>query len=225
MAKILIIEDEKSLNDSLKEILEKEEYIVESAYTFEEAENKITKDFDIFLIDINLGYKSGFKLYEKIKDIKKDKLEEIVCIFLTARDSIKDNIAGLDLGIDDYITKPFNASILLSKIRNLYKKKKKDTVIFANDFKLDILKKALYYLDEEITLTFLEYEIMEKLFNNKNIIISREELKDLIYEKTENYVNDNTISVYIKRIRKKIEEKGKDNLIESVRGFGYRING
>lgn len=223
MSKILIIEDDKDLNDSLAEILEEEKYIVEKAYTFEEAEEKIKDEHDIFLIDINLGYKSGFKLFEKLKEIKD--MDKISAIFLTARDSIKDNITGLDLGADDYITKPFNVEVLLSKIRNIIRKKEKTTKIKIGRYVLDIKKKKIYIKEtkKEISLTYLEYEILERFFEKKDWIISRNELQDLIYDKTNHFVNDNTISVYIKRIREKLKNEDEDFII-SVRGMGYKIN-
>lgn len=223
MSKILIIEDDKDLNDSLAEILEEEKYIVEKAYTFEEAEEKIKDEYGVFLIDINLGYKSGFKLFEKLKEIKD--MDKISAIFLTARDSVKDNITGLDLGADDYITKPFNVEVLLSKIRNIIRKKEKTTKIEIGRYVLDIKKKKIYIKEtkEEIPLTYLEYEILERFFEKKDWIISRNELQDLIYDKTNHFVNDNTISVYIKRIREKLKNEDKDFII-SVRGMGYKIN-
>ena len=223
MKNILIIEDEIDLNDSLKEIFEKEGYNVFSAYSYDEAAKKIKEEIDIFLIDINLGYLSGFELFKKIK--KKINLENKICIFLTARDSIEDNVIGLDLGADDYITKPFNVEVLLSKIRNLIRKKEKTTKIEIGEYILDIKKKKLYKKEnlEEIPLTYLEYEIIERFFEKKDWIISRDELKDLIYEKTDHYVNDNTVSVYIKRIREKLKNEDKDFLI-SIRGMGYKIN-
>lgn len=223
MKNILIIEDEVDLNDSLKEIFEKEGYNVFSAYSYDEAAKKIKEEIDIFLIDINLGYLSGFELFKKIK--KEINLENKICIFLTARDSIEDNVIGLDLGADDYIIKPFNVEVLLSKIRNLIRKKEKTTKIEIGEYILDIKKKKLYKKEnlEEIPLTYLEYEIIERFFEKKDWIISRDELKDLIYEKTDHYVNDNTVSVYIKRIREKLKNEDKDFLI-SIRGMGYKIN-
>lgn len=223
MKKILIIEDDKDLNDNLSKIFKDEGYFVLSAYTFNDALKNIENDMDIYLIDINLGYMSGFELFKQMKS--KIDLENKVTIFLTARDNIKDNIEGLDLGADDYITKPFNVEILLSKVRNLVRKKEKTTIIEIGDFALDIKKKKLYKKNtkEEIDLTYLEYEILERFFEKKDWIISRDEIKDLIYDKTDNIVNDNTVSVYIKRIREKLESEEKE-FIKSIRGMGYKIN-
>lgn len=223
MKKILIIEDDKDLNDNLSKIFKDEGYFVLSAYTFNDALKNIENDMDIYLIDINLGYMSGFELFKQMKS--KIDLENKVTIFLTARDNIKDNIEGLDLGADDYITKPFNVEILLSKVRNLVRKKEKTTIIEIGDFVLDIKKKKLYKKNtkEEIDLTYLEYEILERFFEKKDWIISRDEIKDLIYDKTDNIVNDNTVSVYIKRIREKLESEEKE-FIKSIRGMGYKIN-
>lgn len=222
MNKILIIEDEKILNNTLKEILEKEGYLVKSVYTFEEAEAEFENMYNVYLIDINLGYKSGFELFKKLKT--KVNLEEVVTIFLTARDEIKDNVMGLDLGADDYITKPFNTEILISKIRNLIRKKNKDVKITRGIYTLDTARKKIYIGEEEISLTYIEYEIMEHFFEKGGWIISREQIKDIIYNKTDNYVNDNTVSVYIKRIREKVGMHEGKYIIESVRGMGYKLS-
>ncbi len=222
MNKILIIEDEKTLNNTLREILEKEGYIVKSVYTFEEAEDEFKNTYNIYLIDINLGYKSGFELFKKLKN--KVNLEEVITIFLTARDEIKDNVMGLDLGADDYITKPFNTEILISKIRNLVRKKSKDVKITRGIYVLDTARKKIYIGEKEISLTYIEYEIMENFFEKSGWIISREQIKDIIYNKTDNYVNDNTVSVYIKRIREKVGLNDGKYIVESVRGMGYKLS-
>lgn len=222
MNKILIIEDEKTLNNTLREIFEKEGYIVKSVYTFEEAEDEFKNTYNIYLIDINLGYKSGFELFKKLKN--KVNLEEVITIFLTARDEIKDNVMGLDLGADDYITKPFNTEILISKIRNLVRKKSKDVKITRGIYVLDTARKKIYIGEKEISLTYIEYEIMENFFEKSGWIISREQIKDIIYNKTDNYVNDNTVSVYIKRIREKVGLNDGKYIVESVRGMGYKLS-
>lgn len=222
MNKILIIEDEKTLNNTLREIFEKEGYIVKSVYTFEEAEDEFKNIYNIYLIDINLGYKSGFELFKKLKN--KVNLEEVITIFLTARDEIKDNVMGLDLGADDYITKPFNTEILISKIRNLVRKKSKDVKITRGIYVLDTARKKIYIGEKEIPLTYIEYEIMENFFEKSGWIISREQIKDIIYNKTDNYVNDNTVSVYIKRIREKVGLNDGKYIVESVRGMGYKLS-
>lgn len=222
MNKILIIEDEKTLNNTLREIFEKEGYIVKSVYTFEEAEDEFKNTYNIYLIDINLGYKSGFELFKKLKN--KVNLEEVITIFLTARDEIKDNVMGLDLGADDYITKPFNTEILISKIRNLVRKKSKDVKITRGIYVLDTARKKIYIGEKEIPLTYIEYEIMENFFEKSGWIISREQIKDIIYNKTDNYVNDNTVSVYIKRIREKVGLNDGKYIVESVRGMGYKLS-
>ena len=222
MNKILIIEDEKTLNNTLREILEKEGYIVKSVYTFEEAEDEFKNTYNIYLIDINLGYKSGFELFKKLKN--KVNLEEVITMFLTARDEIKDNVMGLDLGADDYITKPFNTEILISKIRNLVRKKSKDVKITRGIYVLDTARKKIYIGEKEISLTYIEYEIMENFFEKSGWIISREQIKDIIYNKTDNYVNDNTVSVYIKRIREKVGLNDGKYIVESVRGMGYKLS-
>lgn len=223
MKNLLIIEDDKDLNDNLSKIFKDEGYNVLSAYTFNDAIKNLENNIDIYLLDINLGYMSGFELFKTMKT--KIDLENKVIIFLTARDNIKDNIEGLDLGADDYITKPFNVEILLSKVRNLVRKKEKTTTIEIRNLVLDIKKKKLYKKDtkEEINLTYLEYEILERFFEKKDWIIPRDEIKDLIYDKTDNIVNDNTVSVYIKRIREKLESEEKE-FIKSIRGMGYKIN-
>lgn len=220
MNKILIVEDDKDFVLKLKTALEKEKFDIDIANKYNDALNKVkTKIYDLVLLDINLDESSGFNLYLKIKEMQDSNI-----IFLTARDSVEDNVYGLTLGADDYITKPFNTTILISKIKNILRKRHKELIINVSNLTLDLEKKKLFKLcegkKEEIILTSLEYVLLEEIFKNKEKIITRDKLLDTIYDKTKNFVNDNTLTVYIKRIREKLGDK---NIIQSVRGLGYRV--
>lgn len=174
---------------------------------------------DLILLDITLPDDSGFEICKYVKKIK-----NIPVIFLTAKDEEKDVVQGLDMGAEDYIIKPFRNRELISRIKNVLRRTTRNNYIICKNIKIDTEMGKVYNTEknEEIILTKLEYKILLNLFNNQNKLISREEILNDIWDIAGNFVNDNTLTVYIKRIREKIGDKdGK--IIETVRGLGYRV--
>lgn len=226
MKKILIIEDDDAIGTGLKYYLEGEDFSVVLAPTGSTALETIQKEKDInlILLDINLPDVSGFDLFQKIKSII-----NIPIIFLTANDLEVSIVRGLDMGADDYITKPFKARELTSRInavlrRNNNQSQKKSNIINLGNVSIDIREAKVTKNNEVVFLTALEYKILLLLVLNPNIVFTREKILANIWDVSEEYVNDNTLTVYIKRIREKIEDDPTNpQIIQTVRGIGYKI--
>lgn len=220
MKKILLVEDSDSIILGLKYSLEQENFNVTISKTEEDTKKIIeNQDFDLILLDITLPDGNGFDICRYVKD-KKD----IPIIFLTARDEETNVVMGLDLGADDYIIKPFRTRELISRINSVFRRYDKNevnyNVIKYKDIKIDMNQAKVYKGEKEIIFTSLEYRIVLMLFSNINKLITRDELLEKIWDIAGNFVNDNTLTVYIKRIREKLED---DNIIKTVRGLGYRV--
>lgn len=226
MKKILIIEDDDAIGTGLKYYLEGEDFTVILAPTGSTALETIQKEKDInlILLDINLPDVSGFDLFQKIKSII-----SIPIIFLTANDLEVSIVRGLDMGADDYITKPFKARELTSRInavlrRNSNQSQEKSNIINLGNVSIDIREAKVTKNNEVVFLTALEYKILLLLVLNPNIVFTREKILADIWDVSEEYVNDNTLTVYIKRIREKIEDDPTNpKIIQTVRGIGYKI--
>lgn len=210
--KILIVEDNSIIRDGLVYYLTNEGFEVDSCSLIEEAILKI-KDIDLAVLDISLPDGVGFDLCKTIKS----SLNKPV-IFLTARDTDEDIETGLTLA-DDYIIKPFRNRELLLRINNLLNRSEITNIIKIKDIEIDTTKSLVYRSSEEVNLTALEYKLFVLLAKNKNQVIETDYLLDYIYDLTGNYVEDNTLRVYIKRIREKI---GTD-IIKTIKGVGYRV--
>lgn len=219
MKKILLIEDNEAIIMGLKYSLEQENFQVISAKTAKESEEKLdNKNIDIVLLDVSLPDGNGFEICKEIKE-----KNDIPIIFLTAQDEETSIVLGLDLGADDYIVKPFRTRELISRIKSVlrrYGKKEENNIIQYKDIKIDTISAKVYKNNKEIIFTSLEYRILLMLFTNQNKLITREQLLEKIWDIAGNFVNDNTLTVYIKRIREKLED---DSIIKTVRGLGYRI--
>lgn len=221
MNTILLIEDNQAILLGLKYLLEEEKFKLEIAKSKKEALNLIdNKQFDLIILDIALPDGNGFEICKYVKSKTKTPI-----IFLTARDEETDIVAGLDMGADDYVTKPFRNRELISRIKNCLRRNEKnnDFLSIAN-VKIDLTSGKVFVDEAEVVLTKLEYKILINLFQNENKLITRDEILNDIWDIAGNFVNDNTLTVYIKRIREKIGDKdGK--IIETVRGLGYRVVG
>lgn len=214
--KILLVEDNELLAKGLIYSLEQKEYIVFHAMNINETLKIIKKEqIDIAILDISLPDGNGFDLY---KNYIKEK--EIQTIFLTAKDEEDDIVKGLELGAEDYITKPFSIKELLARMNKIILRKTKNTIIKVKDISFDIDKMVVHQADNKIELTSLELKILHLLFMNINKVVTRNEIIDKIWEWTGNDINDNTVTVYLKRIRKKI----KTDIIITIKGIGYRID-
>ena len=218
MKNILLIEDNDTIIMGLKYSLEQENFKVISAKNVSEFNKEINKnEIDLVLLDISLPDGNGFEICKEIKS-KKD----IPVIFLTAQDEETSVVLGLDLGADDYIVKPFRTRELISRINSVLRRygHNESNLIQYKNIKIDTSSAKVYKDNEEIIFTSLEYKILLMLFSNQNKLISREQLLEKIWDIAGNFVNDNTLTVYIKRIREKL---GDETIIKTVRGLGYRI--
>ena len=226
MTKILLVEDDKNIAITISYYLQQEGFTMNTAKTVKEGVEKIkNNEYDLMLLDINLPDGTGYELYQEMKNI-----QEIPTIFLTALDEEKDIVKGFDLGADDYITKPFHAGELLSRIKNVLRhniknaKKEIEEKIKIKNVEINLSSGKVLKEGKEIELTALEYKILVMLFENRGKMITREQILSYIWDSEENFVNDNTLTVYIKRIREKIEDNpNKPEIIKTVRGLGYKI--
>lgn len=224
MKKILLVEDNDTIVMGLKYLLEKENFEVKAVKNLEETYEIAKKEkFDLYLLDINLPDGNGFDICSKLKE-----KEDVAIIFLTARDDEKDIVKGLDMGADDYITKPFRNRELISRINNVLRRygkndtNQKDNIIKINDIEINTDSAKVMKDGKEIIFTSLEYKILVMLFSNPNVLITRQQILDKIWDIAGNFVNDNTLTVYIKRIREKLDDK-EGKIIKTVRGLGYII--
>lgn len=220
--KILLVEDDPGIIHSLTEFLTGEGFSITSVPGQQEAVNAYrSARFDLALIDISLENGDG---YAVCRAIKADR--DIPVIFLTASGDEASVVTGLDLGADDYIAKPFRPRELVSRIRNARRRYgDQDHLIAIGDLLFDTDRGAVSRNGEEIPLSALEYRILQVFLLNRGILLSRTRLLEEIWDFAGDYVNDNTLTVYIKRIREKIErDPAKPVIIQTVRGLGYRMN-
>ena len=213
--KVLLVEDNLSIAKGLIYAFKQNEFEVNHAQNIKEAENMLKAEkYNIIILDIMLPDGNGFELYEKIKQ---DYFTP--CIFLTARDDEDDIVKGLELGAEDYVTKPFSTRELIARMNKILLKGKNNK-IKVKDITLDLDKLVVYKNDQIINLTALEIKLLTLLFTNIGKVIKREYIIEKIWDWTRNDVNDNTVSVYIKRIREKLDS----DIIVTIKGIGYRVD-
>ena len=212
---ILLIEDEVDILNNLKDILEQNNYQVLSAKSIKESKEYLEKNLDLIILDVALPDGDGFEFYKM--NIKQ---RQIPTIFLTAKDLEDDIVKGLSLGAEDYITKPFLTKELLIRIKKIIDRHNKTNIIKIKEFTFDTLNLRVFKNNTEIRLTSLETRLLFLLINNLNKTITREILLEYIWEWTGNDVDDHTVTVYLKRIREKLET----DIIVTVKGVGYRID-
>lgn len=216
MRKILIIEDNKEIALQIKKYLVKNSYEVELASSFYEADYKMNVDTDVALLDINLPDKDGQHLIEKLKD------KNIRVIVTTVKNDEDFIIESLDQGADDYLTKPFSLAILRARIDAVLRTiaLSQDKKITYKDIKIDLKESKVYFKGNQIDLTPLEYEILVLFIKNPHRVYSRGQLLEMFWEDRDKFVNDNTLTSTIKRIREKLDRE----VISTVRGIGYRMD-
>lgn len=220
MKKILLVEDNETIVMGLSYSLEQEGFEIVSSKTRKDAEKILESEtINLVLLDVTLPDGNGFDICKYVKQ----KLD-IPVIFLTAQDEETSVVVGLDLGADDYVIKPFRTRELISRINSVLRRygKKEDTtnIVQYKNIKIDTNSAKVYKDEKEIIFTSLEYKILLMLFTNQNKLITREQLLEKIWDIAGNFVNDNTLTVYIKRIREKLQD---ETIIKTVRGLGYRI--
>lgn len=224
MEKILIVEDDVTIRMGLSYYLTQEGFAVIEAKNVEEVRCLLKErvSFQLALLDLGLPDGSGFDLFQDIR-----KRSDVPVIFLTAVDDEVSIVMGLDMGAEDYITKPFKARELLSRIKRVLKRTSSTSntsIIKIDPIVIDMKQAKVLKNGKDVMLTALEYKILLILASNPNQVFTREQILADIWDVNEDYVNDNTLTVYIKRLREKIEED-KDNpkIIQTVRGIGYKV--
>ena len=221
MNHILIVEDDREIADNLLFLLGKEGFSAETAATREVAiEKTARKRFDLILMDVMLPDGNGYSLCTTIK-----KETDTPVIFLTAMGDEGSIVTGFDLGADDYIAKPFKPLELISRVKNTLRRSGKSRSLFLIDgLEVDTVKGIVRRNGKEILLTALEYRLLLVFLNRQGEVLSRMRLLEEIWDIAGDYVNDNTLTVYIKRLREKIEEDpANPRIIMTVRGRGYRV--
>ena len=209
---ILLIDDNKEILDGLSFSLKEAGYKIDMASTLKEAKQKLD-NIDIVILDVTLPDGNGFDFYKEYLANK------ITTIFLTANDDELDICKGLELGADDYMTKPFSTKELLVRIKKILMRKENIKVIKIKDISFDIEKMKVSKNGEDIPLTALELNILNLLVMNKGGVVKRDTILDKIWELTGNDVDDHTLTVYIKRIKDKLNS----DIIVNVKGLGYKL--
>ena len=225
MKHIFFVEDDLSLISGLSFAIKKQGYEIDVARTSLEAEALwINGKYDLVILDVSLPDGSGYDLCQKIR-----KTSKIPIMFLTAADEETDIIMGLDIGGDDYITKPFKLAVFLSRINALLRRSdnfnQADTELNSNGIKVQLLKGEVYKNGEQLDLTASEYKLLCMFMENPDIVLSSEQILSKLWDCNENYIDSNTLTVYIRRLRTKIEDApSKPQKIVTVWRMGYKWN-
>ncbi len=220
---ILFVEDDLIIASGLIYSLEQEGFSVLHSTGYKKAIEFISnKKFDLAILDLSLPDGDGYQLCKIIK-----KTDDIPVIFLTAIDDEVNVVMGLDMGADDYITKPFRVRELISRIKSVQRRyhgcEAKKAYVDIHDLKINTEQAKVYKGDKELALTVLEYRLLLIFANNQGRILSRNKLLDDMWDFAGEFVNDNTLTVYIKRLREKIEDDPQNpKIIKTVRGLGYK---
>ncbi len=223
MAHILLVEDDKSIVTNLTEFLQKEGFSITAVDGQGKALALLEEsaaDFDLILLDVSLAQGNGFAVCRAAKSTT-----NLPVIFLTASGDEYSVVTGLDLGADDYISKPFRPRELISRIHNILRRYgKSNTLLEYKNLSADVVRATVRKDGQEIILSALEYRLLLYFLNNQGIVLSRPKLLEALWDIAGEFVNDNTLTVYIKRLREKIEEDPQNPLlIKTVRGLGYKM--
>ncbi len=226
MTHIYCIEDDSAILTALQYTLTQEGYQVQTATTVRQGQTLIEQSApDLVLLDVTLPDGSGYDLCRWMREDSRLKL--IPIIFLTACDDEVNIVMGLDLGADDYITKPFRVRELLSRINSVLRRmgrSSKESVLRFQDLTINTIAARVFRGSEEIFLTGMEYRLLLTLATHHNQVLTRDQLFEAIWDLGGEYVNDNTLTVYIKRLREKLEkDPAQPQLIKTVRGLGYKM--
>lgn len=222
--KILVVEDDKIIASGLEYSLEKEGFSIVLCSDVESGKKAfVENEFCLCLLDVSLPDGSGYELCKIIRG-----KSDVPIIFLTACDDEVNVVMGLDIGADDYITKPFRLRELISRIKSVLRRYNKEDdssiIIEINKLRINTLEAKVYKNGKEVNLTALEYRLLLIFANNKGQVLSRSQLLEGIWDVVGDFVNDNTLTVYIKRIREKLEDDPqKPAIIKTVRGLGYKV--
>ena len=220
--RVLLVEDDGAIVRTLSELLADEGFQVTAEATQRGAQERLAAErFDIALLDVTLAEGNGFAVCAAAREAAPD----MPVIFLTASDDEYSTVAGLDMGAVDYIAKPFRARELVSRMRGALRRTgKADSVLAAGDVRLDVTSGAVTKAGAEVFLSALEYRLLLYFLQHKGKLVTREMLRDAIWDSAGEYVSDNALNVYIKRLREKVEDDASDpRLIVTVRGLGYKV--
>lgn len=218
---IFLLEDDDAIGLALSYSLENEGYDVTLCKNVKDALNTIKDNvFSLYILDLTLPDGSGYDVCKKIKESG-----DLPVIFLTAYDDEANVVMGLELGGDDYITKPFRLKELLARIKTVlrrYSKETADGILKIADLKINMNEAKVYKASAEVILTAMEYRLLLIFINNRGKVLTRQQLLENIWDVAGDFVNDNTLTVYIKRLRDKIEDNpAEPKIIKTVRGLGY----
>ncbi len=211
--KILLVEDNEMIIKAISFLLEEHGYIVHVARCIKEAKEKNNDAFDLVILDVMLPDGNGLDFFKQYVNVP--------ALVLSAKDEEDDVVKAIDLGVQDYIIKPFRSKELLSRINNIIKRNKKNNIKTFENISFDMDAYKVYANNIEVELTGLELKILFLLLENSGRLVTRDVIIDRIWDASGKFVNDNTLSVYIKRIREKI---GNDNFIKTIKGIGYRVD-
>lgn len=220
---VLLVEDDRLIVENLTEYLKGEGFRITASNGQKKALTLLeTKKFDLILLDVTLSDGNGYSLCRAVKE-----KYAVPVIFLTALDDEFSVVTGLDMGAEDYISKPFRPRELVSRMRNVLRRNgNHTTVLTAGDIRIDTVKGIVIQNGTEIFLSALEYRLLLIFFQHKGMLLTRTTLLEEIWDIAGEYVNDNTLTVYIKRLREKIEENPSEpKLIRTIRGMGYKLEG
>jgi len=223
LKRILLVEDDDNISFGIKTYLEKKGFKVDIVDSLTKGKDKFSLIYDLIVLDVNLPDGTGYDFlsYVKLKS-------QTPIIFLTVRDEEKEIVKGLDLGADDYITKPFKLSVLESRINTVLRRVKRDTTLddtlFCQDLKLIKSQTKVFKGKDEINITGREYKLLKMFMENQNQTLTRESILEKLWDIEGDFVNDNTLTVTIKRLREKIEDNpSKPKIIKTIKGIGYRM--
>lgn len=225
MSRILLLEDDLSLVNGLSFAFKKQGFELEVARTVKEADALWTEgSYDLLVLDVSLPDGTGFEFCEKVRQSSK-----VPIIFLTASDEEVNIIMGLDMGGDDYITKPFKLGVLVSRINALLRRAKdfnvSDTELQANGIRVLLLQGQVFKNGQLLDLTAAEYKLLCLFMRNPNIVLTKEQILDKLWDCEENYIDSSTLTVYMRRLRMKVEDDpGNPRMLLTIRGMGYKWN-
>lgn len=225
MSKILLLEDDLSLINGLSFAFKKQGYELDIARTIQEADTLWAEGkYDLLVLDVSLPDGSGFDICRRVRQSSK-----VPIIFLTASDEEVNIIMGLDMGGDDYITKPFKLGVLMSRINALLRRTKAfspaNTELFSNGIRVLLLQGQAYKNDTLLDLTAAEYKLLCLFMQNPNVVLPKEQILDKLWDCEGNFVDSNTLTVYIRRLRMKIEDSpGEPQMLLTIRRMGYKWN-
>lgn len=220
---ILLLEDDEAIGIGLSYSLENEGYQVTWEKTVKDALRTIEREvFNIYILDLTLPDGNGYTVCKRIKE-----QGDYPVVFLTAYDDEVNVVMGLELGADDYISKPFRVKELMARLKTIlrrYNRETSDGVVKIGNLTIHTQEAKVYKNNQEIILTAMEYRLLLTLLNNRGIVLTRNQLLESMWDVDGEFVNDNTLTVYIKRLRDKIEDNpGNPEYIKTIRGMGYMM--